>query len=232
MRNFVLFGFCFLLAISNFCGCERAINPVQVVMTESDNLDVVTQDDFKVRLGDRLIGFSEEITFGDGNVLGALSLKSTEPVEVEGLNLSVSLSRYGDKDDQQSAILFSDVDVDVENLRLRVVSRQGEGVSDIFLEDRVRFSPNEDGSEVVEKIDFRDGFILPAGQSILVIQGDLGPVWDDLLEDSHLQFTLDTVRYAQGVISEKDYTDSGEFFSKERRFLGVKIVSIAEPWVE
>lgn len=226
----VAFGLFFGLA-----GCDRVSNPIQdVVMAESDILDVVTPDDFKVRRGDRLIGFSDEISYGDSNILGALSLKSTEDVEVEGLKLSVSLRRYGDKTDWRNAIFLSDDDIDIENIRLRVVSRQSEPASEgIVLDDRgiIRFRPNEDGSKVVERVNLQDGFILPAGQSILVIHGDLGPAWD-YLGGARLGFTLDVVRHAEGVISEKDYTDPGEFFSEERRFLDVKIVPVPTIVVE
>ncbi len=199
-------------------GCDRVSSPLQ------DN--VVTQDDFKIRRGDRLPGFSKEIRYGDGNILGALSLESTEDFEVEGVKFSVSLNHYGSKADWRNAIFFSDDDVAIENIRLRIVSRESDpALEGIFLDDRVTFRPNEDWSEVVERVNTRDSFIIPAGQSILVIHGDLGVAWD-YLAGAHLQFTLDVVRHAEGVISEKDYTDSGEFFSEARRFLGVEIVPV------
>ena len=57
---------------------------------------------------------------------------------------------------------------------------------------------------------------------IFEVIGDLDNAWSSF-DGATVQFTLTDVDEAEGEDSEKDYTDTGEYFAKEKRFERVEI---------
>lgn len=196
-----------------------------------------------VASGSRLRRFEDEVRYGDDVILGALSVDfEGEDVLMEDLTFKVELSGYPFESATNNAWKSAEEEtVRFDSVRLRV---DGENVA--YASESVDFdepsctdtngknrygsdancdgTANDDGRLMVE---FDGSFTVDVRadrEVIFEIVADLDEAWGHF-EGAKVEFTLTDVDTAEGVSSERDYTDAGTsgYFAVDRGFEDVKI---------
>ena len=177
----------------------------------------------RVAEGDRLKKFNDEVRYGDDVILGAHSVEfEGEDVMMEDLTFEVSLDNFPFTSTTDNAWVDADEDtVRFESVRLRV---DGENIA--YASDSIDFDEPSTGAAMTDTVDFDGTFTIDVRadrEVIFEIVADLDSAWSHF-EGTTVEFTLTDVDTAEGVSSEKDYTDTGEYFENDIAFEDVKIM--------
>ena len=186
----------------------------------------------RVADGNRLKKFEDEVRYGDDIILGAYSVEfEGEDVLMEDMSFKVSLSGYAWTSVTDNAWIDADEDtVRFDSVRLRV---DGENVA---YADSVDFDEptaalagdayRDDGSNDRRlDVEFEGAFTIDVKKDrevIFEIVADLDSAWGHF-EGTRVEFTLVDVDTAEGVNSERDYTDTSEYFASDIDFKDVRI---------
>lgn len=178
----------------------------------------------KVRDGGRLRKFEDEVRYGKDVILGALAVEfEGEDIEMEDLTFDLAIDPKPWSAVDNNA--WDDADeetVRIENVRLRV-----DGKNVAYSNDSIDLDESSDGSEfTISDIEFGDNFVIDVRDETEVkfeIVADLDAAWS-YFGGTTLEFTLTDVDLAEGVRSEKDYTDTNEYFATDRVFESVEII--------
>ena len=187
--------------------------------------------------GGRLKQFEDEVRYGDDVILGAYSVEfEGEDVLMEDLTFKVSLDSYPWESATDNAWVAADEDtVRFDSVRLRVDGENVAYASDSIDFDEpgcvLAYSTDKDCDGTADDdgrltVDFDGSFTVDVRSDrevIFEIVADLDMAWSHF-ESTNVDFTLTDVDVAEGVSSERDYTDTGEYFADAKDFEGVKIM--------
>ena len=203
---------------------------------------VATISSGKVADGSSLKKFKDEVRYGNDVILAAHSVEfEGEDVVMEDLTFTVSLKGYSFTDRDNNAWEDADEEtVRFDSVRLRV---DGENVA--YASDSIDFDEpdcdDDDGENAYSTdkdcdgtadddgsltVDFDGAFTVDVRKDrevIFEIVADLDAAWSHF-DSTTVEFTLTDVDTAEGISSEKDYTDTGEYFASAKVFEKVKIM--------
>ena len=180
----------------------------------------------------RVKDFEDEIIYGRDRVLGALEVEfEGEDIRLSDLTFEVELmlqnKHYVDAPSKNAWDIASEETVELKRLHLRV---DGERLA--YADEDVEFdeptsAPTD--NKMVEIVEFSEEFDIDVRGTrdvLFEIVGDLDDEWSNF-DGAEIKFMLKEVGTAEGLVSDDDYTDSGEFFADdtadEREFESVTI---------
>ena len=195
----------------------------------------------RVADGNRLKKFEDEVRYGDDIILGAYSVEfEGEDVLMEDLSFKVKLDGYSWTSATDNAWIDADEDtVRFDSVRLRVDGENVAYADSVDFDEpsgctgthgRNRYSTDADCDGSADDdgrldVEFEGAFTIDVKKDrevIFEIVADLDSAWGDF-EGAQVEFTLVDVDTAEGINSDRDYTDTGEYFASDIDFKDVRI---------
>ena len=194
----------------------------------------------RVADGNRLKKFEDEVRYGDDIILGAYSVEfEGEDVLMEDLSFKVELNLPSGLWTSATDNAWIDADEDTvrfDSVRLRVDGENVAYADSVDFDEptcRARYdndadcdgTPNETDDDGRLDVEFEGAFTIDVKKDrevIFEIVADLDSAWGDF-EGAQVEFTLVDVDTAEGVNSDRDYTDTGEYFASDIDFKDVRI---------